>query len=144
MIWMESGRGRWDTLSTVRSLTPDLKPLKVAAQIPSIASIFYLPFQVSRLLAQGIGATWWPIPIQWESLDLQLTWSKWIGNDIGHGFDPCRSQLTPFCPINPSQLLYVVSGIGWEKRNDSPQTVPTPGQWLWSAYSEHEEQQMGH
>lgn len=106
VIWMESWRGGWDKLSMATSLTAtlDLKPFKVFAQIPSISCILYLPFQVSCILVQGICATWWPIPIQWESMALQLSWSKQSVNEIGHGFDPCRSQLTPFCPINPCQL----------------------------------------
>lgn len=102
VVGMKSWRGGWDKLSMAATLV--LKPFKVFAQIPSISCIFYLPFQVSCILAQGICATWWPIPVQWESMALQLSWSKQSGNEISHGFDPYRSQLTPFCPINPCQL----------------------------------------
>lgn len=42
---------------------------------------------------------------------LQLSWSKQSVNEIAHGFDPYRSQLTPFCPINPCQLTAL--GHGW-------------------------------
>jgi hypothetical protein len=44
-------------MATSLTATPDLKPFKVFAQILSISCLFYLPFQVSYILVQGINAT---------------------------------------------------------------------------------------
>lgn len=61
IVWMKSRRRRWSKLSMSSSPIPDSTPFKASAQVPLVPSIFYLPFQVTCLLEQGVGGAWWPV-----------------------------------------------------------------------------------